>query len=45
MNDPNEPTELGAVDARAGETTGRVRYILGISLVLIIVVFAILFFR
>ncbi|WP_375393385.1 hypothetical protein [uncultured Sphingomonas sp.] len=45
MNDPDKPTELDAVDARAGETTGRVRYVLGISLVLLIVIFAILFFR
>ena len=45
MTDPEHPTELNAEDARAGETTGKMRYVLGISLALIIVIFAILFFR
>ncbi len=45
MTDPNQPTEVTTDDARAGETTGKMRYVLGISLALIIVVFAILFFR
>ena len=45
MTDPNRPTELTTEDARAGETTGKMRYVLVISLVLVIVIFAILFFR
>ena len=45
MTDPDHPIELNAQDARAGETTGKMRYVLGASLILIIVIFAILFFR
>ena len=45
MTDPDRPTQLTTDDARAGETTGKMRYVLLISLALVIVVFAILFFR
>ena len=45
MTDPNRPTQIDTDAARAGETTGKMRYVLGISLVLIIVIFGILFFR
>ena len=45
MADPNEQVELNTTEARAGATPGMTRYILGISLVLIIVVFAFLFMR
>lgn len=45
MTDPKRPTEVSTVEARAGETTGKMRYVLGISLVLVIVIFAVLFFR
>ena len=45
MTDPNRPTPIDTDSARAGETTGKMRYVLGLSLILIIVIFAILFFR
>jgi hypothetical protein len=45
MADPNERVELDTDSARAGETTGAMRYVLGISLVLIIVIFAVLVLR
>ncbi len=40
MADRDEPTHLSTDDARAGATPHMTRYILGISMVLIIVVFA-----
>ncbi len=40
MADENERIHLDTEDARAGATPGMTRYILGISLVLIIVIFA-----
>ena len=45
MTDPNRPTEIETDDVRAGETKGAMRYVLGISLALVIIIFAILFFR
>ena len=39
MADPNEQVELNTTEARAGSTPGMTRYILGISLPLIIVAF------
>jgi len=40
MADDNKQTHLDTDEARGGTTVGMTRYILGISLVLIIVVFA-----
>ena len=40
MSDEDELTHLDTDEARGGTTVGMTRYILGISLVLIIVVFA-----
>ena len=40
----DEPTHLSATEARGGQKTNTVRYVLGISLVAIIVVFGILLF-
>ncbi len=40
MADRDEPTHLSTDDARAGATPHMTRYILGISMVLVIVVFA-----
>lgn len=45
MTDRNEETHIEAEDARAGATPHVTRYVLGISLVLIIAVFAWLFIR
>ena len=42
MADDNEPTHIATDRARGGATPGVTRYVLGISLVLIIVVFAFL---
>lgn len=42
MADENEQVHLDAEEVRAGATPGMTRYILGISLVLIIIVFAVL---
>jgi len=39
-----EPTHLSATDARGGQKTNTVRYILAISLVAIILIFGILLF-
>jgi hypothetical protein len=44
MTDPNEKTHVSGEEARAGATPHMTRYILAISLVLVIVVFAILFY-
>ena len=42
MADQDEPTHIEAEEARAGATPHMTRYILGISLVLIIVIYAFL---
>ncbi len=44
MVDQNDKVELTTNEARAGSTPHMTRYILGISLVLIVVIFAILLF-
>ncbi len=41
MVDSNEPTHISTEDARAGATPHMTRYILAISLVLIIIIFGI----
>lgn len=43
MADNDKPVHLDADEARAGATPGMTRYILGASLVLVIVVFAIIY--
>lgn len=45
MADPNETVHLSKTEARAGATPGVTRYVLGISLVLIVVIFAFLLLR
>ncbi|MES3154560.1 hypothetical protein [Sphingomonas faeni] len=45
MADPNEPIHIDADDARAGATPHMTRYILAISLVLVIAIFAFLVIR
>lgn len=40
MADPNEPVHVDAESARAGATPHMTRYILGVSLVLVIAIFA-----
>ena len=45
MVDPNEPTHLTGEEARSGATPHMTRYILGVSLVLVILVFAFLLYR
>jgi hypothetical protein len=45
MADETEPTHLDAEQARAGATPHMTRYVLGISLVLIIVIYAFLVLR
>ncbi len=45
MADPNEPVHVTATEARAGATPGVARYVLGISLVLVIAIFAFLILR
>ncbi len=45
MADPNETVHVTTTEARAGATPGMTRYILGISLVLIIAIFAFLILR
>lgn len=41
MADPNEPTHIDTDRARAGATPHMTRYILAVSLVLIVVIYAI----
>ena len=41
MDDTHEPIEKTATEARQGMTTGRMRWVLGISTVAVIVAFAI----
>jgi hypothetical protein len=43
MTDPNEKIQVSGQDARAGATPHITRYILAISLVLVILAFAFLF--
>ncbi|WP_425228305.1 hypothetical protein [Sphingomonas sp.] len=43
MADPNEQIHLNTTEARGGSTPGMTRYILGGSLVLVIILFALLF--
>ncbi len=45
MADPNDRIELNTDQARAGSTPHMTRYILPISLALVIVIFAVLVFR
>jgi len=45
MVDPNEQTQLTGEEARSGATPHMTRYILGISLALVIIVFAFLLYR
>ena len=45
MADDNGRVEVDATDARAGSTPGVTRYVLAVSLILIIAVFAFLFMR
>lgn len=45
MNEPEDTPHVGTDDARAGATPHMTRYILGISLVLVIGIFAFLFLR
>ncbi|MCK8456998.1 MULTISPECIES: hypothetical protein [Sphingomonas] len=45
MADPNERIHIKTEDARAGSTPHMTRYILGISLVLVIAIFGFLVFR
>ncbi|WP_199743104.1 hypothetical protein [Sphingomonas ginsenosidivorax] len=45
MADPNEQIHVSTDEARAGATPHMTRYILGISLVLVIVIFAVLVLR
>jgi hypothetical protein len=40
MTDQDDQVHVDAQDARAGETPGVTRYVLGISLVLIVIIFA-----
>ncbi len=45
MADPNKPIHIETDDARAGSTPHMTRYILAISLVLVIVIFGFLVIR
>jgi hypothetical protein len=45
MAEPDDQIHVSATDARSGATPHMTRYILGISLVLIVVVFAFLFMK
>ncbi|KQM48251.1 regulator [Sphingomonas sp. Leaf230] len=45
MADPNEPIHIDTEDARAGATPHMTRYILAISLVLVIVIFGFIILR
>lgn len=45
MADQNEPVHVTTTEARAGSTPGVTRYVLGVSLVLIIAIFAFLILR
>lgn len=45
MADPNETVHVTTTEARAGATPGMTRYILAVSLVLVIAIFAFLILR
>ena len=45
MTDPEPPIHISEQDARAGDTPHVVRYVLAVSLVLIVVIFAVMFIR
>jgi hypothetical protein len=45
MADPNEPIHVTTEEARAGSTPHMTRYILPISLILVIAIFAVIVFR
>ena len=45
MADPNEPIHIDTEDVRAGATPHMTRYILAISLVLVIVIFGFIILR
>lgn len=45
MADPDDQVQLSGTDARSGASTHVTRYVLGISMVLIIVIFAYLLMR
>ena len=45
MADPNEPIHIDTEDARAGATPHMTRYILAISLVLVIIIFGFVILR
>jgi hypothetical protein len=45
MTDPNEKIRVSGNEARGGATPGITRYILGVSLVLVIAIFAYLLTR
>jgi hypothetical protein len=45
MADPNETVHVTTIEARAGATPGVTRYVLGVSLVLVIAIFAFLLLR
>lgn len=40
MAQDNEPIEISATEARGAVKTGNMRYVLGISLLLVVVIFA-----
>ena len=44
MTDPNEEIHVTGTEARAGATPGMTRYILAISLTLVVILFAVLFY-
>ncbi|WP_374145179.1 hypothetical protein [Sphingomonas sp. 28-63-12] len=45
MTDQKNSVHISDQDARAGTTRNGVRFVLGISLVLIVIIFAVLFIR
>lgn len=45
MTDPEPAIHISAQDARAGDAPHIVRYVLAVSLVLIVVIFAVMFIR
>jgi len=45
MADPDDKIHMSGTNARSGASTHMTRYILGISLVLVVVVFAFLFMK
>ena len=43
MSNAEPPDHISAQDARAGDTPHMVRYVLGISMALVIIIFAVIF--